>query len=196
MTSAPSRVTTRNEPMVWQHRRPRVHDRSLEIGGAPLSAHVGEIGAGPRPVAADAMAARAAALAFENRLAPSWIARRGRAPRLGRDRPEVRDDVAGVDFGDVVRRHPRIRDAGPDDADEILVGCGAPELTAAQVHARDAVTVRTVTRGAAREKEPPAVLHVRRGVFVLGRQRDRERTGKPECKSELAWYLPACEIRL
>ena len=64
---------------------------------------------------------------------------------------------------------PGVRDAGPDDADQILVGCGAAELAAAQVHARDAVTVRAVTRGAAREKEPPAVLHVRRGVFVLRR---------------------------
>ena len=51
-----------------------------------------------RPLPADAMAARAAALAFENRLAPCRLARRGRAPRLGGDGAEVRDDVAGVDF--------------------------------------------------------------------------------------------------
>ena len=178
-------------PMVRQHRRRRIHDRSLEIGGAPQSAHVGEIGAGPRPVAVDAMAARAAALAFENRLA-----RVLRSPGA---------DVLRVSAA-MVRRYATML---PALTSEMLFGGipvfgmpvlmmrtrsssvrGAPELTAAQVHAGDAVTVRPVTRRAARQKEPPAVLHVRGGVFVLRRQRGANHR-EARSKSELAGtYLP------
>ncbi len=119
------------------------------------------------------MAARARALALEDRFAARGVARhRGRA-RVGRDRPQIRDDVFRVDLGDVVRRHPRVRNAVPDDANEILVRRGAAELTAAQIHAGHFVAVGAVAAGARREEKASAVLDVGGGIFVLGGQCDR-----------------------
>ena len=47
--------------------------------------------------------------------------------------------------------------AGPDEAGEVAIGDGVPELPAAQVHAADRVTLRAVAGCAARSVEARAV---------------------------------------
>src|SRR5207249_4734970 len=54
----------------------RIQDRLLQLDRASLSAHLAQIGPEPRADSSDAMTARTVALAFENRFAPSGIARR------------------------------------------------------------------------------------------------------------------------
>ena len=176
-----------------QHRCARFEDRFLQFDSSPLSADLGEIGAQPRAVGSHSVATRAITLAVENGFASNGVARHGRRPLLGRDAAEIRHDVSGVDFVDVVRRHPGVRDAGSDDADKLFVGCGcgAAELAAAQVHACDSVAVGPVTGGASRQKEPPAVLHVRRRVLVLRRHRRHRTKGQEEyreCKADVTAY--------
>ena len=64
------------------------------------------------------------------------------------------------------RQHPGARDAGGDDAREILVGDRVAELAAAQIDAADAVAVRAVAGRALRVVEARAVGDVGRRVFA------------------------------
>jgi hypothetical protein len=74
---------------------------------------------------------------------------------------------------------------GSDDFDKLFIRCpdGASELAAPQIHACDAVAVRTMAGGARRQKEPAAVLNIGCGVLVLRRQRGHCSQGHDETQN-------------
>src|SRR4029078_8737744 len=120
-----------------------------------------QIGGDSRSLTSDAMTAKAVALAGDDRTPALSIA--------GIDRPAIeRIHVAQVgddagDFGriELERLHAGSLDAVGNDPDQILIGHRIAKLSALEIDAADAITVRAVAGRALRVIQAGAISDVR-----------------------------------
>jgi hypothetical protein len=112
------------------------------------------------------MAPRASALALDHRAPSLGIARLHRTAIEPVHVTEIRDDAGDFRRVEPEGLHPGARNAGRDDANEILIGDRVAKLSAPEVDAADAIAVGSVAGRALRVVEACAVRDVGRRVFA------------------------------
>src|SRR5262245_7333789 len=119
------------------------------------------------------MAFETVPFSFEYRFAARCIARRktavgGTAVRSRHAHvSQVRDECSGLLFGETECLHRSTRNAGPDDANDVLIRRRAAELIARKVQSADSVAVHAMTIPTSRLIEPTAFFNLCWGVTVL-----------------------------
>src|SRR6185369_17614118 len=133
-----------------------------ERAGAAHGPDVAQIRRGARTFPVHAVAGRALTFAVEDRLTPARVAGFPRRRRVeGVHVAEVRDDARDFRGVELERRHRRLRNAGRDDAREVLVPRHVvPEPAGTQVDTGDAVARRQMAGRTLRRVDARAVLDI------------------------------------
>ena len=175
-----------------KHLAVRIAQRSLERSGAAHQADVGQVRRLAAASVVDAMTAQARAFALEDRVAARRVAGLHRA---GVERVHVADisheagELGRVERSE--RRHAGVRKATRDHRAQLQVGPRGAELSAAQIHVRDAITGGAVAIGAVLGIQARAVLDIRATVIArmalqrgILRLRSRVGTHQAGCRAQ------------